>query len=271
MNSGWRILREVGGSAGRQMARDEALAREATPTLRLFSWDPPAVSVGRRQRAPAWLRATGWRAAGLEWVERPTGGGLAVHGSDLSVAVVVPRALELPLSLLMSSVCQSAARLCRTFGAPAEPLADVPGCGRVTACLAETSPYAVVVSAPPGIATAEVEARRKLGGFALRRYPDTWLIQGSLLIEPLPSVLAQALPPSLARRLAERAVPLAEAAAEPADVPAAMTRWAECWAGWWEEFLLGALAPSKTPRSWHVSRGTCTRTSTQHRAATPST
>jgi len=249
----WRILQGTAGRAARQMERDEALAREPIPTIRLFSWDPPAVSLGWKQKTPAWLAAPVWRSTGLEWVERPTGGGIAVHGSDLSVAVVVPRLLGLSLGSLMSSVCQSAVLLCRTFGAQAEPLVEVPGSTRVTTCLAETSSYAVLAGGRPstrpaerrdslGIATDGIMGWRKLAGFALRRYPDTWLIQGSLLIEPLPPALASALPPSMLRQLDERAVPLAQVAAEPVDVQAAMRRWAECWPAWWESLLIEELS-----------------------------
>ena len=87
----WRVI--VGGpqTAAEQMATDARLAEEAIPTIRLFTWSPPAVSLGWKQPCPDWLRGDRWAASPCEFVERPTGGGIAFHGSDLSLAVVIPR------------------------------------------------------------------------------------------------------------------------------------------------------------------------------------
>ena len=120
------------------MARDVELARETLPTVRFFRWNPPAISLGLKQAPPDWLRKSG-----VAFVERPTGGGAAFHGSDVSVAVIVPRRLELPLSLLMAAVCDNATAMCRQFGAPARPVLNVPGTRRIAYCLAEASSYAV--------------------------------------------------------------------------------------------------------------------------------
>ena len=222
----WRIL--LGGEerAEQHMAFDEMLARRAEPVARFFTWTPPAVSLGWKQPHPAWLDPARWSAAGLALAERPTGGGIAVHGSDLSLAVVIPRALGIPLSTLMRTVCESAVRLCRSYGADAEPLMDAPAEGRITYCLTEPSPYAVMVEA------------RKVAGFALRRYPQSWLIQGSLLVRPVPPVLDGAMPEQARRAYAARAIPLAEAVAQTVTEMDAAVLWAHHWAAWWEEEMI---------------------------------
>jgi lipoate-protein ligase A len=212
------------------MPIDVALAKRAEPAVRFFTWTPPGVSLGWKQPRPQWLNPDAWRSAGLALVERPTGGGLAVHGSDLSVAVVVPRRPDLPLTALMRTVCESAARLCRSYGAPAEPLLDCPGAGRITYCLTEMSSYAVMISG------------RKAAGFALRRYPESWLIQGSLLVRPVPGGLEQALPSPVRGAYAARAVPLSEAAGRPVRATAAAERWAGEWIWWWNEALSQELS-----------------------------
>ena len=200
-----------------QMACDERLALEAEPAVRLFTWHPPAISLGWKQPRPSWLDAPAWRAEGLACVERPTGGGVAFHGSDLSIAVVVPRRLGLRLDALMRSVCASAAALCERYGVAAVPFLDAAGSGRIAYCLTEVSPYAVCIDG------------RKTAGFSLRRYPESWLVQGSALIQPIPPALVRAIPPDIATRLAARARSLSDAAQQPISARDAAERWADIW------------------------------------------
>ena len=217
----WRVMVDGPCPAAEQMARDGTLAQEAAAAVRFYRWAPPAVSLGWKQKHPAWLAPARWAAAGLEAVERPTGGGIAVHGSDVSLGVVVPRAGGVRLEALMEAVCRSAVALCRSYGATASAAPDVPGGGRVTYCLSEAGPYAVL------------SGGRKVAGFALRRYPEAWLIQGSLLVRPLPEALARAMPAEAVRGVDTRAVSLAEAAGEAVTETDAAERWAAHWASWW--------------------------------------
>jgi len=220
----WRIVVDLPGlSAAEQMAADERLAREPIPTVRFFAWDPPALSWGFRQRVPTWLARALRSAQGIEGVERPTGGGIAVHGSDVSLSVVVPRRQDRSLEALMQAVCGSAAHLCRSYGAAADTAPHQDCGGQITYCLAELSPYAVMIGG------------RKVAGFALRRYPQTWLIQGSLLVRPLRGALRAAMPALAVQRLEGRAVSLAEAVAEAVTEAGAAERWGAHWASWWED------------------------------------
>lgn len=204
-------------SAAEHMAIDERLALEAQPNVRLFTWNPPAISLGLKQERPAWLDRTRWEAAGLDVVERPTGGGIAFHGSDVSISVVVPRRRVRAPHSLMSTVCDSAKRLCHAYGLEAEMELAAAQPVRITYCLTQPSPYAVFI------------AGKKVAGFALRRFPDSWLVQGSLLVRPLPSVLAEALPPDVRDQLAERAVALSEAGGGWLDEADVAQRWAAEW------------------------------------------
>ena len=229
MTGDWRLM--VGGAdaAVHQMALDEQLAREPMTRVRFFTWNRPAVSLGWKQTPPAWLNTTAWQAAGLECVERPTGGGVAFHGSDLSVSIIVPRQVRLQVQTLMRTVCESAVRLCRELGVDAcarlEPATDQ----RIDICLMEPSAYAVMAG------------DRKLAGFALRRYPDTWLIQGSLLVQPLPSRLAGQLPHRVTAPLARRAITLSEAANKRIAPETVLARWVEQWTSWWDAELVEEL------------------------------
>lgn len=211
------------------MALDAALARMPRLTCRVYTWDQPGISLGLKQPAPAWLSSPAWAAAGCGAVERPTGGGIAFHGSDVSVAVVVPRAIPLSLREVMGLVCGSAVELCRSFGAEAVSLVDAEADQRVTLCLAETSPYAVMAGS------------RKIAGFALRRYPETWLVQGSVLVAGLPERLRRGLPDEVSGRLASRAIALDEAARRPIQPAEAAARWAGAWTEWWDAHLMDTL------------------------------
>jgi len=53
----------------------EVAAGEAPPTLRLYSWAPPALSIGRFQKANTVADLESCRRLGLDIVRRPTGGG----------------------------------------------------------------------------------------------------------------------------------------------------------------------------------------------------
>jgi len=235
------------------MARDDALAREPVPTVCLFCWRPPAVSWGLRQVPPSWLAQVLAPASELEGVERPSGGGIAFHGSDVSLSVVVPRESGLPVQELLRAVCASGAELCRSYGVEAHAaLHPAPGGGprpsgrggvhqeraaRLTYCLAEPSPYAVLV------------AGRKVAGYALRRYAETWLVQGSLLVGPIPARLRSVMPEGVSARVTAFSLPLAEAAGRPLDPADVARRWADRWGTWWPVVSGSSLPVSGSSRS----------------------
>lgn len=225
---GWRVVMESAQSAAAQMATDTRLAEDAGLAVRFFRWSPPAVSRALKQPQPEWLRSPRWMRARLACVERPTGGGIAFHGSDLSVSVVVPHALRLPLASVMATVCRSAARVCDAYGVEAVPwLGSEPSA--ITYCLAERSPYALLVH------------DRKIAGFSLRRYRHSWLIQGSVLVRPFDDRMAAALPRELLEQLQASAMALAEASQEAVTEAELAQRWALHWAAWWEELLVEEL------------------------------
>ncbi len=55
------------------------------PTVRVYHWDQPSVSIGRLQREDAVRRLY----PGLPIVRRPTGGRAVLHGEDLTISVAV--------------------------------------------------------------------------------------------------------------------------------------------------------------------------------------
>ncbi|MCZ6689678.1 MAG: hypothetical protein O7H41_08755 [Planctomycetota bacterium] len=82
--SAWRIIRDGPGDPFWNMAVDEVLLRgiDPRPTLRLYQWAPPAISLGRFQRAvPPGLPED------APCVRRCTGGGAIYHHIELTFAV----------------------------------------------------------------------------------------------------------------------------------------------------------------------------------------
>lgn len=200
-----RVIVHDAPTAAEQMAYDRRLAAEGIPTLRLFRWTWPAVSFGFRQRPPAWIHAEKLAAAGVEAVERPTGGGVALHGSDLSCSVVAPRRAAAPLRGVMEQLCEGMARACRAFDVPVAWSADVAAAAPIAYCLTQESPYALTVGG------------RKLGGFAVRASATTWLIQGSVLVRMIPEAIQRVMPPSVEHDYSTRAICLEEAAGTPLE------------------------------------------------------
>jgi lipoate-protein ligase A len=81
------------------MATDEAILMGVVkglspPTVRLYSFDPPAITIGRFQRLTDELRLKA-EGCGLAVVRRPSGGRAVVHGNDISYSVVA--SVEHPL------------------------------------------------------------------------------------------------------------------------------------------------------------------------------
>jgi len=90
----WRLLLTPPSHGAWNMALDEAILeavgrRESLPTLRLYAWAPPCLSLGYAQPITdvdiPRLRALGW-----ELVRRPTGGRAVLHTDEITYAVMAP-------------------------------------------------------------------------------------------------------------------------------------------------------------------------------------
>ncbi|NPV70835.1 MAG: lipoate--protein ligase family protein [Firmicutes bacterium] len=94
-----------GGNTGaRNMAVDEAIAvahsrGHVPPTLRLYEWNPPAVSIGYFQDLSKEIDLEACRGLGVDWVRRPTGGRAVLHEDEVTYSVVISERL-LPGSVL---------------------------------------------------------------------------------------------------------------------------------------------------------------------------
>lgn len=87
----WRCLEEGPNPAAWNMAVDEALLgcypRFRQPTLRLYAWEKPTLSLGRFQALEA-VQLGACAAAGIDVVRRPTGGRAVLHHREVTYGVV---------------------------------------------------------------------------------------------------------------------------------------------------------------------------------------
>jgi lipoate-protein ligase A len=91
----WRVIRSGPGRGAWNMALDEAILEstrlgQSPPTLRLYAWSPPCLSLGHAQPVGdvllAELEERGW-----DLVRRPTGGRAILHTDELTYSVAGPQ------------------------------------------------------------------------------------------------------------------------------------------------------------------------------------
>jgi lipoate-protein ligase A len=94
----WRLLKTETHDAFMNMAVDESILKNRIEnlvpnTLRLYSWKPSAVSIGRFQDAKKEVQVEDCKKYGVDIVRRITGGGAVYHDSDdeLTYSLIVRR------------------------------------------------------------------------------------------------------------------------------------------------------------------------------------
>lgn len=177
----WRLI-DTGPMEGpANMALDEALLncfdkKSSLPILRLYGWDPPALSVGRFQQADAALHLPLCEADGVQVVRRMTGGGIIYHAQELTYSIVcAPEQLG-----EVAGVKEGFRRLCgfligtyqrlgleACFAADLNPTGERLGV-RTPFCFAGKEEFDVLVNG------------RKIGGNAQRRLSGAILQHGSI-------------------------------------------------------------------------------------------
>lgn len=95
----WRFINSGPGSASHNMALDEAIAisvrkNDSLPTLRVYTWDKPSVSIGCFQKIRD-VNIKYCQNAGIPIVRRPTGGRAILHNEELTYSFSVKTDNEL--------------------------------------------------------------------------------------------------------------------------------------------------------------------------------
>ena len=98
MQQPWRFVDTGAHDAASNMALDEALlvmheAGTVPPTLRVYGWCQPALSLGYAQNVQQEVDLAACHAQGVAVIRRPTGGRAVLHDQEVTYSVVMPIAL----------------------------------------------------------------------------------------------------------------------------------------------------------------------------------
>lgn len=181
--SNWRLIEDGAMPAAYNMAMDEALALaaaipgepgHAVPTLRLYTWDRPSVSLGSFQGMDE-IDAGYCDISGIPVVRRPTGGRGILHGVELTYGFSAPTYGGLFAGGLFDSyrlLGEAFLLAFRSLGIPCESESRKRGrAGHTGVCFQSTSYGEISV------------AGRKIIGSAQRRLQGSMLQQGSIPLE----------------------------------------------------------------------------------------
>jgi lipoate-protein ligase A len=94
MSLDFRLIYDGLFDGATNMARDEAISRSVSsgaqlPTLRLYGWVPPSISLGQSQRMRT-VDEAACRADGIDIVRRATGGLAILHTDELTYSISLP-------------------------------------------------------------------------------------------------------------------------------------------------------------------------------------
>lgn len=193
----WNFIDSAPNLGVYNMALDEELLARAQagadrPVLRLYSWRPPAVSIGRFQKIEHAVHAEACKRSGFDIVRRITGGRAVLHDKELTYSVIARTGDPLfPGNVLGTYKVIAAGLLAglRNLGIPAEIVSRVgrhaervnPN-AKDAACFSSPSWYEILVQG------------RKIVGSAQRRVSGAFLQHGSILLDYDPQQEALVIP-----------------------------------------------------------------------------
>ena len=158
-------------------------------TLRVYGWNPPAVSIGRHQRVED-FDAGALQRAGIDLVRRPTGGRAILHAHELTYSIAMHAGDRGPREVYRF-ISGGLLRGLRLLGIGAELTDRDEGL--------KTSPDdPQSVPCFSSFAKDEIQfGGRKLAGSAQRRYGRVVLQHGSLLLGPQHRRIVEYLSPAV--------------------------------------------------------------------------
>lgn len=174
-----RLIIDQPKTAAENMAIDEAIMRNCKklglPTLRLYSWKPPTVSIGYFQSLNEEVDLLKCKECGVDYVRRITGGGAVLHDKELTYSFVCAADGSIvPKNILESyrKICQGIIFGLDKFGLSAQfvPLNDI------------IVNHAEHSSAWPR-ATAVAQGSKKISGQAQTRRENVILQHGTVLLD----------------------------------------------------------------------------------------
>jgi len=174
----WRFLDTGTLSPACNMAIDRALLAlhangKSPPTLRLYQWRPPAVSLGYFQKRHD-LDLEACRRLGFEVVRRPTGGRAVLHLDDLTYAIIAGTAEGMPSAVTAAYhlIAQGLLNAFRLLGIEAKMGRERDDPHRTDICFLRCARGSIV------------HRGRKLVGSAQTWHASSFLQHGSIIVRP---------------------------------------------------------------------------------------
>lgn len=168
----WRLILDVPLSGAENMAADEAILRASEedpavqPTLRIYGWNEPTISLGYLQKAAPML------SFGLPVVRRLTGGRAVLHDMEVTYSIIAPSGnpnFAGGINGAYSAISRCIIGALTEAGIEASFSKGTPKGGEKDACFHSPSRYEVLLGG------------RKLVGSSQRRFRNTFLQHGSII------------------------------------------------------------------------------------------
>jgi len=177
----WRLIKDPPLPGKTNMDRDleilhQVSAGDAPPTLRLYRWEPPAVSLGHFQQAEKVVDGAACNRLGIDIVRRPTGGRALLHYREVTYSLAIPESHPfIPAGIVKSYrfISRALVRALEMLGADTQVARDSGRSNRLTpgSCFDTASAYELQVN------------RKKVVGSAQLRRHGVLLQHGSVLLE----------------------------------------------------------------------------------------
>ena len=181
----WRVIEDHPRKGALNMAIDRALlaaceSRKVPPTLRLYGWERPALTVGYAQNIDRDINMERCRKLGIQVVRRPTGGRALLHQNEVTYSFTAPIPHpKFPCSLQGAYKVIASALL--------EGLDELGVKGAVLANARKANKDQTLFRSPSCLSSInnwEIEVKKaKLVGSAQRRTKRAFLQHGSILID----------------------------------------------------------------------------------------
>jgi len=190
----WRLLITGHNDAARNMAVDEAILRSyvqglAPPTLRIYGWQRPALSIGYFQDPVRELDLAECKKRSIGFVRRITAGGIVFHAEELTYSIVCSHQhfrCSRSIENSFKRICSFIIRAYQALGLEAAFAIDqtevIKSLGGKTAfCSSGREKYDILING------------RKIGGNAQRRFHNTIFQHGSIPLRGDPAFAASLL------------------------------------------------------------------------------
>jgi len=125
-----RLIIDQASPATYNMAVDEAILKLGISTLRLYKWQPSAISIGYFQSLKQEVDIEKCKQNGVDIIRRITGGGAVYHDQELTYSFIIPKSANLIKDNIIESyhqICNAVIRGLIITGINAEfaPINDI--------------------------------------------------------------------------------------------------------------------------------------------------